>query len=168
MLLILFVCIFDKTVHTIIFLHGFFASYTKEEDVHIVDNFLVTSSLSWKDHIAAYLPQSFQDPGIALVESRFNTNSSQLQQWLSFSREVQFFSPLEGHTAHVRIYKQIEANINKCKINHCWYLTCSLGSWSSRRWRCKDYLVNDLLAQILTSRKLRRPSILVMSSSLCY
>jgi hypothetical protein len=45
-LLILFVCIFDKIVHTVIFLHGFFASYTKEEDVHIVDNFLVTSSLS--------------------------------------------------------------------------------------------------------------------------
>jgi hypothetical protein len=35
-----------------------------------------------------------------------------LQQWLTFSREVQFLSPLEGHTAHVRIYKQIEANIN--------------------------------------------------------
>jgi hypothetical protein len=130
-----------------------------------VDNFLVTSSSSWKNHIGAYLPQSSD---IALVESCFNTNSSQLQRWLTFSKEVQFFSPFEGHTAHVRIYKQIEVNINKCKTNHCWYLICSLGSWSSRRWRCKDYLVNNLLAQILTSREHHRPSILFTSSFLCY
>jgi hypothetical protein len=33
MLLKLFVCIFDKTVHIVPFFHGFFASYTKEEHV---------------------------------------------------------------------------------------------------------------------------------------
>jgi hypothetical protein len=33
MLLILFVCTFDKIVHIVPFLYGFFASYTNEEHV---------------------------------------------------------------------------------------------------------------------------------------
>jgi hypothetical protein len=107
MLLILFVCIFD-TPHIVLFLHGFFASYIQRRNMYKVDNFLVTSSSLWKDHIGAYLAQSSHDSGsIALVEPRFNRNSSQSLWWLTFSRKVQLFSPLEGNTAHVRIYKHI-------------------------------------------------------------
>jgi hypothetical protein len=127
-----------------------------------IDNFLVTSSSSWKDHIGVYLPQSSQDPDIALVKPRFNMNSSQSQRWLTFSREVQFFSPLERNTAHVRIYKHIEAKINKYKTNHFWYVlpqNATARRWpatprslSFRIWRCKDYLVNNLLVQMLIGR----------------
>jgi hypothetical protein len=53
---------------------------------------------------------------------------------------VQFFSPLEGNTAHVRIYKQIEAKINKYKTNHCWYILSQ--NATAKRWsttpRCRQ------------------------------
>jgi hypothetical protein len=53
---------------------------------------------------------------------------------------VQYFSPLEGNTAFVRIYKQIEAKINKCKTNHCWYILSR--NATAKRWsatpRCRQ------------------------------
>jgi hypothetical protein len=68
MLLTLFVCIFD-TPHIVLFLHGFFASYTKEEHVQ---------SRQFLGYIFIFMKGSHRYlSSITLVESRFNMNSLQ-------------------------------------------------------------------------------------------
>jgi hypothetical protein len=130
MLLILFVCIFDKTVHIVPFFHGFFASYTKEEHVQIIQFFgyiLIFFKGSHRCLSIAVFPRPWHSPHWISFQHELLAVAV---VWWTLSREMQFFSLFEGHTAHVGIYKLIEANINKCMTNHCWYLTSSLGSWS--------------------------------------